>query len=242
MVTLAINDDKGLSWLITIITRLTWLLTTTNNLTFIRSYATQAHGHKPYIQIHNTVINWKTQHTRTCQNKQKKTLYVQTEILRKNLIIHLNRFDYSQLHFCFQHFYQKYFVQGNYIICSKRFYNFIHRWSSIVISRYILRSQVMISITNDHKMVLVLEWPIVICTIITMSLISWDIPMSSIFNQQVMWRKSNVCNILSEFNIWNCKKVLWNSKRFEIFEHKHCWTGSNTSSPLSDKCVFQSLF
>ena len=28
-----------------------------NNITFIRSYATQAHGHKPYIQIHNTVIN-----------------------------------------------------------------------------------------------------------------------------------------------------------------------------------------
>ena len=28
----------------------------------------------------------------------EKTLHVQTEILRKNLIIHLNRFDYSQLH------------------------------------------------------------------------------------------------------------------------------------------------
>jgi len=41
-----------------------------NNITFIRLYATQAHGHKPYIQIHNTVINWKkTHHTRTCQNK-----------------------------------------------------------------------------------------------------------------------------------------------------------------------------
>ena len=28
-----------------------------NNITFIRSYATQAHGHKPYIHIYNTVIN-----------------------------------------------------------------------------------------------------------------------------------------------------------------------------------------
>ena len=36
-------------------------------------------------------------------SKQKeKTLHVQTEILRKKLIIHLNRFDYSQLHFCVQ--------------------------------------------------------------------------------------------------------------------------------------------
>ena len=32
----------------------------------------------------------------------EKTLHVQTEILRKKLIIHLNRFDYSQLHFCAQ--------------------------------------------------------------------------------------------------------------------------------------------
>ena len=32
----------------------------------------------------------------------EKTLHVQTEILRKKLIIHLNRFDYSQLHFCVQ--------------------------------------------------------------------------------------------------------------------------------------------
>ena len=30
-----------------------------NNITFIRPYATQAHGHKPYIHIYNTVINWK---------------------------------------------------------------------------------------------------------------------------------------------------------------------------------------
>ena len=43
-------------------------------------------------------------HTRTCQNKQKKTLHVQTEIVRKKLIIHLNRFDYSQLHFCVHKF------------------------------------------------------------------------------------------------------------------------------------------
>ena len=28
-----------------------------NNITFIRPYATQAHGHKPYIHIYNTVIN-----------------------------------------------------------------------------------------------------------------------------------------------------------------------------------------
>jgi len=28
-----------------------------NNITCIRLYATQTHGHKPYIQIHNTVIN-----------------------------------------------------------------------------------------------------------------------------------------------------------------------------------------
>ena len=33
--------------------------TNNNNITFIRLYATQAHGHKPYIQIHNMVINWK---------------------------------------------------------------------------------------------------------------------------------------------------------------------------------------
>ena len=44
----------------------------------------------------------------------------------------------------------------------------------------------MISITNDHTMVLVLEGTIVICTLITMSLISWDIPMSSILYQHVM--------------------------------------------------------
>ena len=30
----------------------------------------------------------------------EKTLHAQTEILRKQLIIHLNMFDYSQLHFC----------------------------------------------------------------------------------------------------------------------------------------------
>ena len=35
----------------------------------------------------------------------EKTLHVQTEILRKKLIIHLNRFDYSQLHFCVQNFF-----------------------------------------------------------------------------------------------------------------------------------------
>ena len=36
-----------------------------NNITFIRLYATQAHGHKPYIQIHNTVINWEKKHPYT---------------------------------------------------------------------------------------------------------------------------------------------------------------------------------
>ena len=41
------------------------------NITFIRSYATQAHGHKPYIHIHNTAINWGKTHTRTRQNKQQ---------------------------------------------------------------------------------------------------------------------------------------------------------------------------
>ena len=43
-----------------------------SNITCIRSYVSQAHGHKQYIQIHNTVINWKRTHTRTCQNNQKK--------------------------------------------------------------------------------------------------------------------------------------------------------------------------
>ena len=83
-------------------------------------------------------------------------------------------------------FYQKQskFFQGNYIVCSKKL--IVHIRSSIVISRYILRSRVMISITNDHTMVLVLKGTIVICTLITMSPISWDIPMSSILNQQVM--------------------------------------------------------
>jgi len=66
-----------------------YLLTTTNNnITFIRLYATQAHGHKPYIQIHNTPINWKNP-TYTYMSKQtEKTLHVQTEILRKKLIIY----------------------------------------------------------------------------------------------------------------------------------------------------------
>ena len=72
------------------------------NKTFIRSYATQAHGHKPYIQIHNTVINWKNPTYMYMSKQTEKTLHVQTEILRKKLIIHLNRFDYSQLHFCVQ--------------------------------------------------------------------------------------------------------------------------------------------
>ena len=44
-----------------------------NNIIFIRSYATQAHRHKPYIQIHNTVINWKKTnihvHVKTNRNK-----------------------------------------------------------------------------------------------------------------------------------------------------------------------------
>ena len=49
--------------------------TTTNNITFIRLYATQAHGHKPYIQIHNTVINWKKQnvHVHVKTNRKNTT-------------------------------------------------------------------------------------------------------------------------------------------------------------------------
>ena len=116
-----------------------------NSITCIRSYATHAHGHKLYIQIHNTVINWKNP-TYTYMSKQteKHYKYRQIEILRKQLIIHLNRFDYLQLHFCVQNFLSEtaHVFKGNYIVCSKKFYKFIHRWSSIVISRYILRSQV----------------------------------------------------------------------------------------------------
>ena len=41
----------------------------TNNITVITLYATQAHGHKPYIKIHNTVINWKNP-TYTYMSKQ----------------------------------------------------------------------------------------------------------------------------------------------------------------------------
>ena len=46
---------------------------TTNNITFIRSYATQAHGHKPYITYKYT-IRWLTEKQQhTSQNKQKNT-------------------------------------------------------------------------------------------------------------------------------------------------------------------------
>jgi len=73
------------------------------NITFIRSYATQAHGHKPYIHIHNTAINWENPNIHVhVKTNRKNTLHVQTEILRKKLIIHLTRFDYSKLHFCVQ--------------------------------------------------------------------------------------------------------------------------------------------
>ena len=79
-----------------------------NNITVIRSYATQAHGHKPYIQIHNTVINWENPNIHVhVKTNRKKTLHVQTEILRKKLIIHLNKFDYSQLHFCVRNFWSE---------------------------------------------------------------------------------------------------------------------------------------
>ena len=64
-------------------------------------------------------------------------------------------------------------------------YNVV-RWSTIVITWYILSSPILIRFTVDYKMVFVLEGTIVICTLITMSLISWDISLSSIFNQQVM--------------------------------------------------------
>ena len=78
-----------------------WLLIQTvlyqqnnNNIIFIRLYATQAHGHKPYIQIHNTVINWKKP-TYRYMSKQTEKNTTCTEILRKSwlyiligLIIH----------------------------------------------------------------------------------------------------------------------------------------------------------
>jgi len=80
-----------------------------NNITFIRLYATQAHGHKPYIQIHNTVINCNNPPYPYMSKQIEKTLHVQTEILRKKLIIHLNRFDYSQLHFCIQNVLSEFF-------------------------------------------------------------------------------------------------------------------------------------
>jgi len=49
----------------------------------------------------------------------EKNLHVQTEILRKKLIIHLNRFDYSQLHFCVQTFLSEIakVFSGYYIVC-----------------------------------------------------------------------------------------------------------------------------
>ena len=72
------------------------------HITFTRSYATQAHGHKLYIQIHNMVITWKNPIYTYMSKQTETTLHVQTEILRKKLVIHLNRFDYSQLHFCVQ--------------------------------------------------------------------------------------------------------------------------------------------
>jgi len=97
------------------------------------------------VAYYNTVINWKNP-TYTYMSKQteKHYMYRQIEILRKKLIIHLNRFDYSQLHFCVQNFLSEtaHVFKGNYIVCSKKFYKCIHRWSSVVISRYILRSQV----------------------------------------------------------------------------------------------------
>ena len=46
------------------------------NITVIRPYATQAHGHTPYIQIHNTVINWE-KNTYTSKQTEKPYMYRQ---------------------------------------------------------------------------------------------------------------------------------------------------------------------
>ena len=59
------------------------------------------------------------------------------------------------------------------------FYKSIHAWSTIVDVCNKLSSQIIVSIINDYKLIL-------ICTLITVSLILWDISMSSIFNQQNM--------------------------------------------------------
>ena len=58
------------------------------------------------------------------------TLHVQTEILRKKLITHLNRFDYSQLHFCVQNFLSE-------IYCLKKDFKEVNNFlnMNIVISR-----------------------------------------------------------------------------------------------------------
>ena len=55
-----------------------------NNITFIRSYATQAHGHKPYIQIHNTVINLKkTTYTYMSKQTEKNTTCTDRDTKKK---------------------------------------------------------------------------------------------------------------------------------------------------------------
>jgi len=60
------------------------------NIIFIRSYATQAHGHKPYIQIHNTVINLKKK-TYTYMSKQT-SLYILIGLIIHNCIFAFKTF------------------------------------------------------------------------------------------------------------------------------------------------------
>ena len=55
---------------------------------------------------------------------------------KKNVYYIFNNFDYLQLHFCVQNLLTDifHFFQSSYIVCSKKFYQFIHRCSFIVIT------------------------------------------------------------------------------------------------------------
>ena len=44
-----------------------------NNITVITLYAAYAHGHKPYIQIHNMVLTEKNKHIHVKTNKKNTT-------------------------------------------------------------------------------------------------------------------------------------------------------------------------
>ena len=60
-----------------------------NNITFIRSYATQAHGHKPYIQIHNTLLTENNNIQVHVKTNRKKPTSCTDRDTKKKVIIHL---------------------------------------------------------------------------------------------------------------------------------------------------------